>query len=443
MDDLQPLDLFFAGLHQPRSENEKLFFAALMASAREGHLCLDLDRSDPAIQEGATTALQSPYIRRQGRLVYLERNFTCEKQIVEDLKRLTFSVQPPSFSTDGLTDEQRTAVEIALSNTLSVIEGGPGTGKTFLTSYLVKAIGANVILAAPTGKAAARLKKFNPAATCSTLHAMLGISSRKRSGYVKADLIIVDESSMIDAKLLAYFLRSLQTGQRVVFLGDGHQLPPIESGSLFTDLVDLLPTAHLRQCLRSDRAEILQLAQDILAGKTITPDHPLSVDLLLNAKETAILTPLREGPWGVNHLNELIFQHVKKEAPELWSVPILITKTDYEAGLYNGEMGVLWRTHVKPLYAEFEDGRKIAASALPPYELGYVLSVHKSQGSEFDRVIVLAPPGTETFGRELLYTAVTRARNSVILCGDPETIQKTVSRSNQRNSGLKCLNSSL
>jgi exodeoxyribonuclease V alpha subunit len=88
------------------------------------------------------------------------------------------------------------------------------------------------------------------------------------------------------------------------------------------------------------------------------------------------------------------------------------------------------------LYAQFE-GRKIPASALPPYELGYVLSVHKSQGSEFDHVVVALPPGSEAFGREVLYTAVTRAKLSVVLCGDDEIVQKTVGRSSHRRSGLK------
>jgi exodeoxyribonuclease V alpha subunit len=346
-------------------------------------------------------------------------------------------------------------LNLSLSNTLSIIEGGPGTGKTFLTSHLVKALkplepSAQVILAAPTGKAAARLKQFNPEATCGTLHSILGIKSQRQlargSSYVKADLIIIDESSMIDAKLLAFFLGSLQPGQRVVFLGDGNQLPPVESGSLFSDLIDLLPTAHLTQCLRSDRLEILQLAQDILAGKPVTAHHELSIEFILETalknyskgNSFCILSPIREGPFGVNSLNQEIFQlfYRKLKPHDLLAVPILITRTDYEAGLYNGEVGILWRTREKILHAEFGE-RKIPASGIPPYELGYVLSVHKSQGSEFDDVLVLVPPGSETFGREVLYTAVTRARHSVVLCGDAETIEKTVEHSSHRRSGLK------
>ncbi|HEX2580088.1 MAG TPA: AAA family ATPase [Rhabdochlamydiaceae bacterium] len=446
VDELTELDLFFADLHA-KNPSEKAFLAALMALSREGHLCLDLDHlpfPDAAVIEGAKTA-SSPYVRRLGNLFYLERNYADETRILNQLKQLSFKVKPLDYaSPPGLTAEQQNALTVALSNTLSIIEGGPGTGKTFLTSHLVKAIGlsAQVILAAPTGKAAARLKVFNPEATCGTLHSILGIKSQRQlargNSYVKADLIIIDESSMIDAKLMAFFLGSLEVGQRVVFLGDGNQLPPVESGSLFTDLVDLLPTAHLSQCLRSDRIEVLQLARDVLAGTTIAPHEKLSKEFILQKAQEgfSILSPIREGPFGVNQLNQEIFQFFYHRMGQLLAVPILITRTDYEAGLYNGEVGMLWRTKEKSLYAVFGE-RKIAASALPPHELGYVLSVHKSQGSEFDHVLALVPPGSETFGREVLYTAVTRARQSVILCGDQETINATVGRSSQRRSGLK------
>lgn len=446
---LTELDLFFADLHA-KTDDERAFFAALMALSRDGHLCLDLDNLAlpevllKPVLEGSKTAA-SPYIRRLGNLFYLERNYDDETRILNQLRQLSFKVKPLDYVPPAnLTDEQQNALNLALSNTLSVIEGGPGTGKTFLTSHLVKAMGpsAQVILAAPTGKAAARLKEFNPQATCGTLHSILGIKSARQlargNSYVRADLIIIDESSMIDAKLLAFFLGSLEVGQRVVFLGDGNQLPPVESGSLFGDLVDLLPTAHLRQCLRSDRKEVLQLAQDILASKQITPHEKLSKEYILQKalEHFCILSPIREGPFGVNSLNQEIFELFYRKMDQLLAVPILITRTDYDAGLYNGEVGILWRSREKLLHAEFGE-RKIPASALPPYELGYVLSVHKSQGSEFDHVLALVPPGSETFGREVLYTAVTRARHSVILCGDQETIEKTVSRSSHRRSGLK------
>lgn len=432
----EALDRFFTDLHQPKTDEQRTFFAAMMKSAREGHLCLDLDQASPEIRAGYT---QSPYLRRQGNLVYFEKNFVCEEQIRTDLKRLLLPTVPPPFSSDKLTEEQKTAVNLALSHTLTIIEGGPGTGKTYLTSCLTSVVGGDVILAAPTGKAAARLKMFNPTATCGTLHSLLHYSPRRERSFLKANLIVIDESSMIDARLLAFFLKSLPTGQRVVFLGDVNQLPPIESGNLFADLCQILPTAHLKQCLRSDRIEIAELAHQILEGKMVEPHSPLN-HTFLDETEAMILTPLREGEWGVDRLNERIATKMEKKNrhQEKWQIPIMITKTDYEQNLYNGEMGCIWKNAEGFLYAEFGE-RQFSVSSLPPFELGYVLSIHKSQGSEFDHVIVLVPPGTERFGREILYTAVTRARHSVTICGDVKTIQETVSRTNQRNSGLKCI----
>jgi exodeoxyribonuclease V alpha subunit len=205
-------------------------------------------------------------------------------------------------------------------------------------------------------------------------------------------------------------------------LGDGNQLPPIESGSLFNDLIDLVPTAHLTKCLRSDRKEILDLASSILEGKTPSPHGPLSIDFNQSAM---ILTPLREGPWGVKALNQLL-KGSRKETP------IIITRNDTETGLSNGDMGLL----ISATEALIE-GRRFSISALPAYELAFALSIHKSQGSEFDDVVVLVPPGSEQFGREVLYTAVTRARRSVTLLGDPDTIAKTVQHTCSRKSGIR------
>lgn len=453
---LTPLDLFFADLHPEALPSQKVFLATLMMLSRAGHLCLDLDRLSLEAtwkQEVISGVTISPYIHQEGSCFYLKKNYVAETQILHHLERLTSCAKPLDIAPPStLNAEQQKAFTNALSHSLSIIEGGPGTGKTFLTSHLVQAFlqeksEARIILTAPTGKATARLKQFNSNASCGTLHSLLGIRSEKKlargRSYLAADLIIVDESSMIDVHLLAFFLASLEPGTRVVFLGDAHQLPPVESGSLFGDLVDLVPTAHLKTSLRSDRIEILHLAQQVLAGQTIHPHQPLSKQFLIEQalKSVVILSPLREGPFGVNQLNETIAHHFLRNLKplETLAVPILITRTDYNLGLYNGEMGTLWRTVEKPLYAEFptpEGVRKIPASALPSYELGYVLSVHKSQGSEFNEVVIALPPGSEAFGREVLYTAITRAKNSVILCGDEETVNKTVERSHQRLSGL-------
>lgn len=450
---LEPLDLFFAEMHQPQNIAEKAFLAAVMQAARDGHICLDLDAipapEGPFKEEWKKKVLEgssllSPYLKIESTSVYLEKNYRYETDVLAELKRLAGSSPLLQIETQ-LSEEQQAALNLVRSEKISIIAGGPGTGKTYLTTELVKSFGpaSRIILTAPTGKAAARLKERNHHAHCSTLHALLGITSNGEplslNPFLQADLIVVDEASMLDAKMMRLLLKSLPSGQRLVFLGDPHQLPPVESGSLFSDLIGLLPTAFLKKCHRSDRKEILALAQQITEGKPPTPNGPLVFETVQEfVQRGAILTPLREGPWGVKELNLKIDRHFHTRGER--AIPIMITRSDAELGLFNGEMGLLITFNEKPKVARFEIGgevKEFSPAALPAHELAYVLSVHKSQGSEFDHVLAIVPPGTEQFGKELLYTAVTRAKQSVAIIGDQEVIAQTIQHSSYRQSGIK------
>ena len=454
------IDQIFAQ-HCTQNEALRPLFNALMAASREGHLCLDLE--DPlTTQEVRSAAAQfesHPLVIRFGQRFYLKKLWLYETAIIQELERLMKPLAPIAYISENLNSDQQAAVVLALSHPLSIITGGPGTGKTHVAKEIAKALGANarVVLTAPTGKAAARLRSVDPSAA--TLHSLLSIRSEKDfakgSGYLKADLLIVDESSMIDAKLFAYLLASIQSGTRIVFLGDGNQLPPVESGNLFADLVGLVPTAYLTQSMRTDRKEVLSLAQNILDGhlehfeadidvielaKTYFPGPTLEfLDLGSDQECFRFLSCVREGPWGVDPLNEQIAAHFRKlqKPHEFLAIPILIAKNDYKKDLYNGETAVLISSYVKPLYSIFSSGRKVDAALLPPYEYAYCLSVHKSQGSEYDNIVVFVPPGSEVFGREVLYTAVTRARHSVRVIGNKETIEKTINARSRKASGVR------
>lgn len=439
------IDLYFAEKMGAQGENEAAFLAALMEASRSGHLCLDLKTVEEHIRLGAET-FNSPYVKRFDNLVYLQRNWVYESRILEHLHRLLASSTPLPYHSSELNVEQQQAVACALSHDLSIITGGPGTGKTFIARHLIQAMGpqAKVILAAPTGKAAARLQELNREAPCMTMHALLGIRGEydflKEGTYVKADLIVIDECSMLDVRLFAFFLSSVHKGTRIVLMGDRDQLPPVESGSLFADLVDLIPTAHLTHSLRSDSQKILGLASAIKEGRWVG-EIETQCDLW---KEVAgkswekfrILSCVREGPWGVNTLNQLLYERFRGVDA---SIPIMITRTDYTLGLYNGETGVL--KNGEAIFTDKsnpqEGGRRFTAAALPAYEYAYCLSVHKSQGSEFEEVLLLVPPGSEVFGREMLYTGVTRARHSVKVYGDSITLQKTLAHISRKRSGLR------
>lgn len=431
-----------------------------------------------------------------------------------------------------LLPEQAKAILAACTNSLTVICGGPGTGKTYTAGHLIKIFwmalsseqqqNCEIVLAAPTGKAAANLKKSLCLATdqakglaalkAKTLHALLGIRQHSpqrdaAANVLTADLIIVDESSMIDVSLMAQLLAAIKPGARLIFLGDQHQLPPVAAGTLFSDMIQHLSAhspqqlAKLQTCLRMELKSIIDFADLINRGDSDSAIHALNASMpssgisrlsfleansntkaaqnalieqvipyfhrpsslkedfryLLNAyQHFRILSPLRKGPFGIEELNQLIYAHLtKKKRPHLWfSAPIMLVHNDHQLELFNGETGVLVRHGDSPdphhLSLQEEDFalfpsrnaddphaiRKLPALILPKYEYAYCLSVHKSQGSEFDHVLLIMPDGAERFGREVLYTAATRARKKLEVCGSDAVLRAAMERKACRLSGV-------
>ena len=267
--------------------------------------------------------------------------------------------------------------------------------------------------------------------TVKTLHSLL------KNRALSADVVLVDEGSMVDAELMAALFSAIKDGARLILLGDKDQLPPVESGHFFADLAqDTHLVAELKTCLRSDLQEIIGIATQVKEGKSI-PFMPLpEVKTLIKQIvdcQIPVLTPLRKGSYGVDHLNHLLYQeYQKREAKE---IPIIITTNDPHLGLFNGDVGKLIQEE-KGLRAYFPGGRIFSEYLLPRYEYAYVLSVHKSQGSEYERVMILLPEGSERFGKEMLYTAVTRAKKEMTILAHEGVIDKLVSTTSRRFSGL-------
>lgn len=478
---------------------------------------------------------QTKPICRFGDFFYLQKYWQQEKGWIDCLKRALTSSEPVSFDHLGiqqeaaallnskkLLPEQANAILEASKHSLVLICGGPGTGKTYTAGLLIKTLlnylpeknkeQFRISLAAPTGKAAANLQNsLNKALgtiqnykidKAKTLHALLEINPRQK--YQKrtysplaADLILVDECSMIDLNLMTRLFMALKPGARMILLGDHHQLPAVGIGSPFAHLKAYLQSlpehaskvCEFKTCLRSDLKGILDFASAIKEGnskealnllrhsiqgveclfmeenqsltvlynrfveKTVpyfsyhtSSFHPETLFSLFN--QFRILSPLRKGPLGIETLNQLLFNELIKKAPDnsSFAAPILLTKNDYKLELFNGEIGVLIKHRKEGLhpgdYALFpskesgEPFRKIPALLLPQFEYAYCLSVHKSQGSEFENVLLMLPPGSETFGREVLYTAVTRAQKHLQLWTTQETLIQTIQRSSQRVSGF-------
>jgi exodeoxyribonuclease V alpha subunit len=548
-----------------------LFLCHLVIASKKGHICIQVSKGviNPSVEqiwydeEGTPLPNEEAYVLRDmlfqgsekipqqlvsdleselnpskpicknGSHYYLQRMWIYETLFLNSLTK--HAKLEPSLVLDhnsigktllNLTKErlllakQAQAVASGCIHTLTLITGGPGTGKTYTAGHLIRVFWSHlsddqkrrcqIYLSAPTGKAASNLSQSLrktvssiegfPTFQAKTLHALLGLGQLKYSqDHVRlaADLLIVDESSMIDIKTMAALFSSLKPGSRLIMLGDKNQLPAVEAGSIFADLVDLgskpsfdIPCISLKECMRVESKSLIEFAHSVNQGDIkqvreslsyptpsgvsrlefseekkeaqgqlvnyVAPLYPSIVplshkpdELLTQFEGIRLLSPLRKGLFGVETLNQKIWQKIVEGAPTkgCLAIPIMISVNDYRLELFNGETGVFIRKlPIQSLciedYALFpsrEDGkstRRIAAALLPKHELAYCISIHKSQGSEFDRVVLVMPEGSEFFGREVFYTAATRSRKLLEIYSSDPVIQKTVEQKGIRLSGI-------
>jgi exodeoxyribonuclease V alpha subunit len=414
-----PFDARFAAHHSSKRPVQ-LFLRHLMAAARAGHLCvlveegqihpdpLDLWLEDeallPEILAGADE-VEDPVVRIGNRF-YLQQGWEWEELVWQQLQRLQGQIE--------------------------IITGGPGTGKTTLAAKMIREAPADlrIAVAAPTGKAASRLGSLlGDRAQVGTLHALL-----PKAFYHPADLIVVDEASMIDASMMGRLLSAIKPKGRLVLMGDPDQLPPVESGALFAEMIDIVGARRLTRSHRMEEG-LLQLADQVRRG--ILPELTYATDPLQSAIDGfQLLCPTRE---GVRRYNEVLRRHFCRRGKPV-TLPIIICRNDYENGLFNGEVGQIHCRDGGRVAADDEavfGDRSLPVWMLPSYELAYCLSVHKSQGSEFEKVLLLVPEGSERFGREVLYTAMTRAKSSLEVFGKRADLEEMVARQSVRLSGLK------
>jgi len=436
-------------------------------------------------------------------------------------------------------DWQKIAVAVASLRRLTVVSGGPGTGKTrTVAAILAMALEAarprplRIGLAAPTGKAAARLGESVRAVAdrldcpdgvrraipreAVTLHRLLGVGTgrgRARHGpdnLLHLDLVVVDEASMVDLPMMGRLFAALPAAARVVLLGDKDQLASVEAGYVLGDLCDaprlpsfspglrelLLQTTGedpgggdqagpvgdslvvLRRSYRFDaRSGLGALATAVNAGdadaalQLLRHDGPEDLEWLeLGAQALGggslerwvhlysrvldalgrirILCALREGPYGARRANELIEAGLRTAgaigAGQPWypGRPIMITRNDYSLGLFNGDLGVILPDGVGRLRAWVRgpggELRSLSPSRLPAHETVYAMTVHKSQGSEFDQVLLILAGREQTLAtRELVYTAITRARSRVTLVSTVDRFTEALARRIRRGSALR------
>ena len=481
-------------------------------------------------------------------MLYLNRYWRYERVLAQVLKEKIergqhLEVTPennqlierlfPKGEAESAEDFQRTAALTALKNPLTVITGGPGTGKTTIVVKILAMllhhhqrkhpeINYRFRLVAPTGKAASRLKESiidrkkellarglishelfaAIAEEASTIHRLLGHKSESvyfkhhRDRKLLLDCLIVDEASMVDLALMSKLMEAVPSNAKVILLGDENQLASVEAGSVLRDIcLGLREHPVHRRCVVkltksyrfSAEQGIGQLSDlvnagmgsearkllndhkdDVIAWETVSKPFKLAskfrtqyiahyarllrVETIEKAFELFerffILCALRQGPYGIESINRLIEtllierKLLIKRSEWYAGKPILITSNDYQLNLFNGDIGITFfnpESNDLRIYFKTEEGfRKISPHRLSHYETAYALTVHKSQGSEFDQVFLLLPPDHSVIlTKELIYTGITRAKRKVIIMGKQEVFIKAVDQSIERFSGLR------
>lgn len=400
-----------------------------------------------------------------------------------------------------LGEEQRLAVSTAVTNGLLILTGGPGTGKTTTINELIRYFRKrkmSVLLAAPTGRAAKRMQETT-GYEASTIHRMLEISSmvgdtpgdvrfeRNESNPLEADVIIIDEMSMVDIFLMHALLSAVAVGTRLILIGDADQLPSVGPGSVLRDMIasEAFPCVRLTRIFRqAETSDIVMNAHRINRGERFVPDNSSRDFFFLERDDPSViisgiiglvrerlpryvhaepadiqvLAPMKKGPLGVERLNAVLQRYLNPPSDEKAEKEsgdrifrtgdkVMQTRNNYQleweirgrygiptdsgSGIFNGDMGIVRDIDefASVMEIEFDEGRIVSYpfASLPDLEHAWAVTIHKAQGSEYAAVVLpllSGPPMLMT--RNLLYTAVTRARSCVVILGSEKTINEMI-----------------
>lgn len=530
----------------------------------DGHVCLDLQQylgQQALVQSGIDFVFpeslndwqsrleaydfcqgESAYLRFFAGRLYLAKYAKLEAKLVEKLLALATGGSDKKISNTisaNNIDWQQVAVVNSVLKPLSIIVGGPGTGKTTTVVKVLQAIlqaenrdDYRVLMAAPTGKAATRLAeavneklqeselpdnlKHCVQETASTLHRLLGYSQTKRTFYynqeqpLAVDCLLLDEVSMIDLAMFSRVLDAVPKNCRVILLGDAYQLASVEAGNVLAEICDTdsvqyiskawqkllpLPDAYCKEGLSplADNITLLRksyrfsndkgigklahvlLQQDVKRLPEVLQEPELfqyaplqhesseaffnlafkhhqhlagqkTVEQALAAMgEFQLLCATKNGPASVEFFTQQFFSKIPPEAyahgqPIYQGMAVMMMQNNYSLQLFNGDLGIIW-PEGDTLYLFFKQGNallKFLPSQLPGWQVAHAITVHKSQGSEYQKVALALPPlHSPLLGLEMFYTAVTRAKSEFHCLATMAQMQKAVTQKNLRHSGIQ------
>jgi exodeoxyribonuclease V alpha subunit len=474
-----------------------------------------LDIPEPVLEEALREELSIGTIiavdEEGAKSYYLVSLFRAERGVAKSINRIMKGALPwgaldtamvipeaEKHSAIVLSESQRSAVALALSSKFMVITGGPGVGKTTIINTILDILESEelkVLLCAPTGRAAKRLSEAT-GMEAKTIHRLLEFDPfvrdfrRGSSWPLEADLVIVDEASMIDVMLMNRLLAAISSRSALIFAGDVDQLPPVGPGFVLADMINsgVLPVVRLTEIFRqAESSMIIVNAHRINRGEFTIPAYEsvagaeLSDFYLVPSERTAdiqrrlllvvaeriperfgmdplqdiqVLTPMNKGPLGTKALNALLQERLNPGAARkimrfgttyAEGDKVIQMVNNYDKEVFNGDIGRIATVDEEESTIMVEyDGREVLyeSGEFDEIALAYAITIHKSQGSEYPAVVIpLSMQHYTMLERNLIYTAVTRAKKLVMIIGDPKAVSMAVGnkRSSQRMTGLTAL----
>ena len=535
------LDYFFArSMAQAFDENDPIVLTtcALVSKALfQGHICIDIGAVSGPVKAVSETVsdqirfpdsgtwitalkkslmvsenIRTPLVLDSDHRLYLSKYYDFQNRLVQNISQRIF-LSPENMtalavdellesyfsSSDTHVSHQKKAVKNAVLNQFTIISGGPGTGKTFVTAVITRMFLAyakrfglpepRILCVAPTGKAASKMENGH------TIHSVLrplkdtpGFYYNK-DNQLQKDVVIIDEASMIDISLLVRLLEAIPFKAKVIMIGDKDQLSSVQAGAVYSDICSVEELSSNRFVLdynfRSRGKTGIDLLAKAIKGKDVhsleeiltsgkypdvvfepihhngfifdTVHHHITegytsfvcaeaVESALEELDTfKILCAHNSGEYGtlqINHVCEKILRSRRNFdiQDRVFKNMIMVNTNDYKKGLFNGDTGIVFEKNgEKAAFFKNPDKtiKQYRTSDLPGYDTAFAITIHKSQGAEFDSILMMIPDRiSPVITRQLLYTGVTRARQKVIIIGKMEIIKAAVGLNVERNSGI-------